>query len=121
MPGRRLSEGDTMKVAYIFTTTRAHKILSKMIIPQLEQGRHMVDVVGMFFFEDNAFLLQKGNEVGERLRMLSEENGMLLMACDICAIERNIHKNLVDGAKIGCFPDLYEALSGVELDQVITL
>lgn len=110
-----------MKVAYIFTTTRAHKILSKMIIPQLEQGRHMVDVVGMFFFEDNTFLLQKENEVGERLKILSDQSGMLLMACDICAIERNIHKDLVEGAKIGCFPDLYGALSGVELDQVITL
>lgn len=110
-----------MNVAYIFTTTRAHKILSRMIIPQLEEGRHMANVVGMFFFEDNAFLLQKGNEVGERLRMLSEESGMLLMACDICCIERNIHKDLVEGAEIGCFPDLYEALSGVKLDQVITL
>lgn len=110
-----------MKVAYIFTTTRAHKILSKMIIPQLEEGGHMADVVGMFFFEDNTFLLQKGNEVGERLRILSEENSMLLMGCDICCIERNIHKDLVEGAKIGCFPDLYEALSGVDLDQIITL
>lgn len=110
-----------MKVAYIFTTTRAHKILSKMIVPQLEQGRHVAEVVGMFFIEDNAFLLQKGNEVGERLRALSKQNGMLLMACDICAIERNIHKNLVEGARIGCFPDLYEALGGVGLDQVITL
>lgn len=110
-----------MKVAYVFTTDRAHKILSKMIVPQLEQGGHVADVAGMFFFEDNAFLLQKGNEIGERLKMLSNDNGMLLMACDICAIERNIHKDLVEGARIGCFPDLYEALSGAGLDQVITL
>lgn len=110
-----------MKVAYVFTTTRAHKILSNMIVPQMEEGRHGVDVVGMFFFEDNTFLLQKGNDVGERLRKLSEKNGMLLMACDLCAIERKIHKDLVEGAKIGCFPDLYAALAGSPPDQVITL
>jgi hypothetical protein len=113
--------GGNLKVAYLFTTTRAHKILSMMIVPQMEEGRHIVDVVGMFFFEDNTFLLRKGNTVGERLRKLSEKNGMLLMACDICAIERNIHEDLVEGARIGCFPDLYKALGEVGFDQVITL
>ncbi len=39
-----------MKVAYIFSSTNTHKILDKMIIPQLEQGTHGVDVLGMFFF-----------------------------------------------------------------------
>ena len=97
------------------------KILSKMIIPQIERGEHGVNVVGMFFFGDRVFFLQKGNEIGERLRILSDETGMLLMACDKCCIERNIHKELVDGARIGCFPDLYEALNGVALDHIITL
>ncbi|OMK30695.1 hypothetical protein BER30_002608, partial [Clostridioides difficile] len=31
-----------MKVAYIFSSTNTHKILDKMIIPQLEQGTHGV-------------------------------------------------------------------------------
>jgi hypothetical protein len=110
-----------MKIAYIFATTTSHKILSTMIIPQLEEGRHVVDVVGMFFFVDNTFMLVKGNAVGERLKKLSEKNGMLLMACDQCAYEREIANNLVEGARIGCFPDLYEALGKVGFDQVITL
>jgi hypothetical protein len=92
-----------------------------MIVPQMEQGRHGVDVVGMFFFVDNTFMLVKGNAVGERLRKLSESNGMLLMACDQCAYEREIANNLVEGARIGCFPDLYPALAKVGFDQVITL
>jgi hypothetical protein len=28
-----------------------------MILPQLEQGTHGVEVVGMFFFDDNTYLL----------------------------------------------------------------
>ena len=110
-----------MKVAYIFTTTMSHKILSTMIVPQMEEGRHVVDVAGMFFFGDNAFMLVRGNAVGERLRKLHEENGMLLMACDQCAYEREIADDLVAGAQIGCFPDLYGALAGAGVDQVITL
>lgn len=42
-----------MKVAYIFNSTNAHKILDSMIIPQLESGTHGVEVLGMFFFMDN--------------------------------------------------------------------
>ncbi len=110
-----------MKVAYVFTTTRAHKILSRMIVPQMEEKRHGADVVGMFFFEDNTFLLQKDIEVAQRLRKLQQQNGMLLMACDQCAIERNIQNSLVEGASIGCFPDLYAALGPAAPDQVITL
>jgi hypothetical protein len=43
------------------------------------------------------------------------------MACDQCAYEREIDDMLVDGAVIGCFPDLYGALSGNMPDQIITL
>ncbi|UCH96685.1 MAG: DsrE family protein [Candidatus Aminicenantes bacterium] len=110
-----------MKVAYIFQSNIAHKILSTMIVPQLEEGRHGAEVVGMFFFVDNTFMLVKGNDVGEHLKEISAKNGMLLMACDQCAYEREIANNLVEGARIGCFPDLYGALKGVALDQVITL
>jgi hypothetical protein len=51
-----------MKVAYIFATQRHNisYVLAKMILPQLEQKRHGVDVVGMFFFEDNNYVLVDG-------------------------------------------------------------
>ena len=112
-----------MKVAYIFST-QGHSVsykLGKMILPQLEDGAHGVEVVGMFFFEDNAYVLQNGNPIGERLAKVAKEKGMLLMACDQCAYEREIDDKLVDGATIGCFPNLYSALSGNMPDQVITL
>ncbi len=111
-----------MKVAYVFTTTMSHKILSTMIVPQMEEGRHGADVAGMFFFADNAFLLVKDNAVGVRLKKLMDQGKIqLLMACDQCAYEREIDKKLVDGARIGCFPDLYAALAPAKVDQVITL
>jgi len=46
-----------MKVAYIFSS-QGHTVsykLGKMILPQLEEDRHGVEVVGMFFFEDNNY------------------------------------------------------------------
>ena len=110
-----------MKVAYIFSTNLAHYILSNMIIPQLEKGEHVAEVVGMFFFVDNTFLLVKGNDVGERLSKIALDKGMLLMACDRCAIERKIDGDLVEGGLIGCFPDLYKAIGDIGIDQVITL
>ena len=78
-----------MKVAYVFSTsghTASYK-LGKMILPQLEQGSHGVDVVGMFFFDDNTYLLREGDPIGERLGRLAAEHGMLLMLCDQCALE----------------------------------
>ncbi|RMF85290.1 MAG: sulfur reduction protein DsrE [Nitrospirae bacterium] len=112
-----------MKVAYIFST-QGHSVsykLGRMILPQLEAGVHGVEVVGMFFFEDNTYVLQQGNPLGERLAQVAAETGMLLMACDQCAYEREIADRLVAGARIGCFPDLYAALEGNPPDQVITL
>ncbi len=112
-----------MKIAYIFTT-QGHTVsfkLGKMILPQLEQDKHGVDVVGMFFFEDNNYVLVKDNPIGERLAAVAKEKGMLLMGCDQCCDERSITNKLVDGAVVGCFPDLYGALAGSPPDQVITL
>ena len=91
-----------------------------MILPQLEEGAHGVEVVGMFFFEDNAYVLQEGNPIGERLAKVAADSGMLLMACDQCAYEREIDGILVDGATISCFPNLYSALSEDMPDQFIT-
>lgn len=112
-----------MKVAYIFATQRHNVsyVLARMILPQLEEGRHGAEVVGMFFFEDNNYVLVEGNPIGERLRKVAETQGMLLMGCDQCCYEREIADRLMEGVPIGCFPDLYQALSGNPPDQVITL
>jgi hypothetical protein len=110
-----------MKVAYIFSTTNSQKILDTMILPQLEENRHGVTVVGMFFFFDNTFFLLKGTDMAERMKRIQAKNGMLLMGCDQCCYERHIADKLVEGARIGCFPDLYAALGPAAPDQVITL
>ena len=112
-----------MKVAYIFAT-QGHTVsykLGKMILPQLEQDAHGVEVVGMFFFEDNNYVLVKGDPIGERLAKVAREKGILLMGCDQCCYERNIADKLIEGVPIGCFPNLYGALSKNMPDQVITL
>ena len=122
-----------MKVAYIFSTsghTASYK-LGKMILPQLEEDRHGAEVVGMFFFDDNTFVLREGDPLGERLAKVAKDKGVLLMLCDQCAEERGLAKRegdgklvvsgTVEGVKVGCFPDLYAALGGNPPDQVITL
>ena len=125
-----------MKIAYVFKSNMASTFqLGTMILPQLEDNSHMVDVIGMFFFDDNIMCLQKGNPVGERLAKIAKEKGMLLMVCDQCAVRRNLAegtfeqcgsgevkaKGLVDGVQAGCFPQLYQALGANPPDQVITL
>jgi hypothetical protein len=121
-----------VKVAYVFSTsghTASYK-LGKMILPQLEEGNHGVDVVGMFFFDDNNYVLRKGDPLGERLSKVAQQNGMLLMMCDQCALERQLATGepgdceptgTVEGVSVGCFPDLYGALAQAPPDHVITL
>ena len=125
-----------MKIAYIFRHNMASTFqLSTMILPQLENKSHGVDVVGMMFFDDNLYVLAKGNEVGERLSKIAKEQNILLMICDQCAIRRGFGegnfeqcgtgevkaKGTVEGVVAGCFPQLYEALYSSPPDQVITL
>ncbi|MEM6530815.1 MAG: SaoD/DsrE family protein, partial [Chloroflexota bacterium] len=133
-----------MKIAYVFATPNASAYkLAQMILPQLEADTHGVEVVGMFFFDDNTFVLRQGDPVGERLARVAEEKGILLMMCDMCALQRNLAQgeprwcapdgsgrtepgeiqvtNVVAGVHVGCFPDLYSALSTNPPDQVITL
>tara|TARA_B100001248_G_scaffold242180_1_gene209536 strand:+ start:474 stop:851 length:378 start_codon:yes stop_codon:yes gene_type:complete len=125
-----------MKIAYVFKTSMASTFqLATMILPQLEQNSHVVDVAGMFFFDDNLFCLKKGDPVGERLSKIANEKKMLLMVCDQCAVRRGFAdgtleqcgsgdvkaKGLVDGVVAGCFPQLYTALGSNPPDQVITL
>jgi hypothetical protein len=112
-----------MKVAYIFTT-QGHTVsykLGKMILPQLEEDAHGAEVVGMFFFEDNNYVLVKGDPLGERLATVAQGKGITLMGCDQCCYERQIDDKLVAGAVIGCFPKLYDALAANPPDQVISL
>lgn len=130
-----------MKVAYILNGPPASTYkLGQMILPQLESGTHGVNVVGMFFFDDNTYVLRKGDPVGERLSKIARQNDMLLMMCDTCALFRNLAEGIpkwsstdipdsekcvpldtVPGVQVGCFPDLYLALSSNLPDQVITL
>ncbi|MGD8871995.1 MAG: sulfur reduction protein DsrE, partial [Gemmatimonadota bacterium] len=68
-----------MKVAYVLRTNMAATYpLATMILPQLEQGIHGADVVGMMFFDDNLYCLREGDPVGERLAVVAEERGILL-------------------------------------------
>ena len=125
-----------MKIAYVFKTAMSSTFqLGEMILPQLEKGNHGVDVIGMFFFDDNVNCLQQGNPVGERLAKVAKENNILLMVCDACAVRRGLAegsleecgsgnvkaKGLVEGVGAGCFPQLYGALGPNPPDQVITL
>jgi sulfur relay (sulfurtransferase) complex TusBCD TusD component (DsrE family) len=125
-----------VKVAYLFVTS-GHTVsykLGKMILPQLEAETHGADVVGMFFFDDNTYLLRQGDPLGERLGKVARERGMLLMLCDQCALERGLAEGepgsvpsgvrpvgVVEGVQVGCFPDLYAALAGNPPDFVISL
>jgi len=110
-----------MKVAYVLSSPNCQKILTSMILPQLQEDRHGANVLGMFFLVDNTFFLMDGTETGKELQELQEKTGMLLMGCDQCIYERGLEGKLIPAAKVGCFPNLYAALSGSGLDQVITL
>lgn len=108
-----------VRVAYVFATsghTASYK-LGQMILPQLEAGHH-------------GYLLRQGDAMGERLAAVAADQGIMLMLCDRCALERGLATGqpgdcdvtgTVDGVKVGCFPDLYAALSANPPDQVITL
>ena len=120
-----------MKVAYILNTPNAANYkVGSTILPQLEAGTHGVDVLGIFFFDDNCFMLREGDPKGERLAAIAKEKGMLLMMCDQCAIQRGLAtgetgeaevNGVAEGVSVGCFPDLYAALAPNPPDQVISL
>jgi len=134
-----------VKVAYVLATPRtASYKLGQMVLPQLEAGTHGARVVGLFFFDDNVFALRAGDPLGERLARVAREQNILLIMCDACALERGLARGTprscdpatgsgrkepaacepvgtVPGVRVGCFPDLYAALSANPPDQVITL
>ena len=53
-----------MKVAYILNSPNAgwYKI-GQMVLPQLEENRHGVEVVGIFAFDENSYILRKGDPI----------------------------------------------------------
>lgn len=120
-----------MKVAYILNSPNAAPYkLGTMILPQLEAGDHGAQVAGMFFFDDNTSVLRRDDPIGERLSKLAQAQSILLMMCDRCALQRGLAvgeahsarvKDTVAGVQLGCFPDLYAALSLNPPDFVITL
>lgn len=137
-----------MKVAYLFTTSghTADYKLGKMILPQLENGTHGAEVVGMFFFDDNAYVLRRGDPLGERLAKVAKKFNIWLGVCDMCALDRGLAegepvwcqpdrlsgrpgpahdaiqlRDTIEGLHVGCFPDVYKALSGNPPDLVISL
>ncbi len=125
-----------MKVAYVFSTSghTASYTLGKIILPQLEAGRHGVEVVGRFFFDDNTYVLRAGAPLGERLGTSARKQGILPMLRDQCAHECGLAipapagsgadfqpVGTVAGVVVGCFPDPYAALSRNMPDQVIRL
>ncbi|QKR00159.1 sulfur reduction protein DsrE [Metallosphaera tengchongensis] len=89
-----------------------------MIVPQLEEGRHGVEVVGMFFIHDNVYVPMRGNPLGERLQKLSDK--IYLQACDQCVYMRNLADRLIPSCRIGCFPDFYKEVAD-KTDMIITI
>ncbi len=111
-----------MRVAYLFSTANASYILENMILPQLEEDAHVVTVVGMFFFVDNNYLLTRDNPTADRLARVAAKSGMLVMGCDQCCEARRIDDRIHADFSIGCFPNLYQAVTEAGgVDQVITL
>ena len=69
-----------MKVAYIFRNDMSATFqLATMILPQLEQDNHGVEVVGMMFFDDNVYSLSAENEIGKRLSVVANRKNILMM------------------------------------------
>lgn len=125
-----------MNFAYAFATNMASTFkMNTMILPQLEQGIHGVQVVGMMFFDDNPYVLRSGDSFGARLPEVVKAQIILLMAGNQCAVRRGhaegaFHhcstgevtpKGLDEGVQVGCFPQMYVALGQVEGVRVITL
>ncbi|AHC52067.1 DsrE family protein [Sulfolobus acidocaldarius SUSAZ] len=108
------------RVSYIVESPLGNYILGQMIVPQMEENRHYVEVKGMFFIDNNVYLLMKGNPLAERLARLSRERGIYLQACDQCTYMRNLADKLIEEAKIGCFPDFYKKVID-ETDFIITI
>lgn len=110
-----------MRVAYVMGSENARKTVRDMIVPQMEAGEHVAEVVAMFFTYDTTFMLLKDTDLGNRLQKLADEKGLMIVACDQCVIEREIDDKLIPAASLGCFPVVYGALNSADIDQVISI
>lgn len=110
-----------MKVLYFFQSPNASTILSKMIIPQLDQDRHGAEVAGMFFFADTVFFFLPENPIGKELIRLSEKLGFFIICCDYCCEQRDISGRLYPKVEEGCFPDVYRRAGEHGVEMVISL
>ncbi len=129
-----------MKVAYVFSTsghTASYK-LGRMILPQLEQGTLGAEVSAMFFFDDNNYLLRKGDPLGERLAAVAARHNILLLSCSQCSMERHLSEgscagencctrekpeavHCVAGVRCGCWADFFRKCEQDGVDHIITL
>ena len=84
----------------------------------------------MFFFDDNTYVLRAGDPLGEPLAEVAEQQGIMLMLCDRCAIERSLAEGEPRrlppqghgrGSAGRLLSGPLRALSGDPPDQVITL
>ena len=108
------------RVAYLALTNLAQYILVNMVIPQIEQGVHGVEVKGIFFIHDNVYMLVKGTDTADRLAKLHREKEIYLQACDQCTYMRNLAGSLIEEAKVGCFPDFYKEVAD-KVDAFVTI
>lgn len=129
-----------MKVAYVFNTsgrTATYK-LGNMILPQLEKGTLGAEVAAMLFFDDNNFILRKGDPVGGRLAKVATEKDILLVSCSQCSMERGLSQGncrgedastidkpdavgCVEGVTCGCWADFFAKCERDKVDHIITL
>ena len=97
-----------MNVAYVLRRPNASFILEKMIVPQLEEGRHGANVVGMFFFVDNDYLLVRGNPTASGSPPSRERRHAAHGLRPVLLSARH-RRQAGRGIPISCFPDLYKA------------
>jgi hypothetical protein len=104
-----------MKVAYVFASPRAASYrLGQMILPQLEVGTHGVEVVKMLLMMCDMCALERG--VAEGQPRWCDTEGRARTAPAECRV-----RDTVSGVHVGCVPGLYQALAGNPPHQVITL
>ena len=134
-----------MKIVYVFFSAGQglHHLLYKILL-QLEEGTHGSTVVGMCFFDENALILQQDNPYGVRLADIAQKKDIVLMYAQKSDLEPKLNiDHFADGGTanysrrlkpsectvitirygehIGCFPDLYAALSENRPEHVISL
>ncbi|CAM4091260.1 hypothetical protein SAMN06265348_102492 [Pedobacter westerhofensis] len=116
-----------MKIAYFFMSPAAG--ISRLIyniLPELENGKHQLNVTAMCFFDENEIALQLDNEIGRRLAKLSKEKNILLLRGETTAMNGRSPAECVvtliaDGEETGCFPDFYSAVGDHKPERLISL